>query len=92
MRKVALSKLGISGIQSLQPPLVKLSLYHYLHKKHEKLVAQVTKVFREMEEAGKIQQILAETEAELLQAQHALTAGLLPPSYDDAVTFQCEKR
>ncbi|QTA93179.1 substrate-binding periplasmic protein [Desulfonema magnum] len=56
-----------SGMRVLEPPLVELPLYNYLHKKHKKLVPKITSVLQKMEQEGMIQKIVQETEAKILQ-------------------------
>ncbi|MCP4352592.1 MAG: transporter substrate-binding domain-containing protein [Desulfobacterales bacterium] len=49
-----IKKLGLKNIRILEPPLMKLSLYHYLHKKHIKLVPEIEKILKKMKQEGRI--------------------------------------
>jgi polar amino acid transport system substrate-binding protein len=49
---------GITGIHTLQPPLLKRDLYHYLHEKHADLVPQVEAVLREMQDDGSLAKLV----------------------------------
>ncbi len=52
-----IQKLQFSEIKILEPPLVKMELFHFLHKKHEKLIPEITKVLKEMQAKGRIREI-----------------------------------
>lgn len=52
-------------VYSLEPPIKTIYLYHYLHKKHESLVPQVTKVLEEMRDSGEIKRIWDQVEQTL---------------------------
>ncbi len=52
-----IKQLHLTGIYILEPPLVRLKLYHYLHKKHITLLPDITNVLQKMEEEGRIQAI-----------------------------------
>lgn len=58
-----LQKLGIQGIQVLEPPLFSLESYHYLHVKNRHLLEPLTKALQEMEREGLIKQIQTEVES-----------------------------
>ncbi|MGL1861021.1 MAG: transporter substrate-binding domain-containing protein [Pseudodesulfovibrio sp.] len=60
-----LKGMGLDNVYTLDPPLGVLPVYHYLHEKNAKLVPQIDKVFREMEEEGRFVEIVKELEAEL---------------------------
>ena len=64
---VALKQLRLQGIRVLEPPLVTIELYHYVHKKHAALIQDITKRLQEMEAAGRIQEIRKQTIGELLE-------------------------
>ncbi len=46
----------------LEPPLVELPLFHYVHKKHQALVPSITVSFKKMQEEGRFQTIRKEFE------------------------------
>jgi len=50
----------IQNIQILTPPLLRIPVFHYLHKKNSKLVPRLTKVLQEMEKEGLIRKLLQE--------------------------------
>ncbi len=52
-----ISQLNMKNIKALQPPLVKLKLYHYLHIKNEGLAERITQSLKAMDEKGDIQRI-----------------------------------
>ena len=54
---VTLQELNMKDIHILQPPVTRLELYHYLHKKHEHLIPKITNALRDMEKEGKFQTI-----------------------------------
>ncbi len=54
-------ELKLSGIKILEPPINKVSLYHYLHKKHIDLVPKITEALQQMTQEGRIKQIKEET-------------------------------
>ena len=43
-----LKKLNLKGIHVLDPPLQKVKLYHYLHKKHAAIIQPLTKAMKEV--------------------------------------------
>ncbi|MCP4024107.1 MAG: amino acid ABC transporter substrate-binding protein [Desulfobacteraceae bacterium] len=47
-----LSKTNYKGMKVLSPPLKRIPLYHFLHKKHKDFVPVITKVFQAMEKEG----------------------------------------
>jgi polar amino acid transport system substrate-binding protein len=48
----AIDVLSLKGISALDPPLIKESMYHYLHVKNKDLIAPLTKVLTQMEREG----------------------------------------
>ncbi len=59
--------LHLNGIRVLEPPLVTLNLYHYVHKKHRPLLPNITKALQEMEAEGRIQEIRKQVISELFE-------------------------
>ncbi len=47
-----LKQLNIPNIEILEPPVTKVDLYHYLHKRHEKLIPVITESLRIMNQDG----------------------------------------
>lgn len=54
---VAIKELGLKGIDVLEPPLIKVPLYHYLHRKNQHLVGDLTAVLEQMDRDGTIREI-----------------------------------
>ena len=54
---VEIRKHGFKGLTQLNPPIFKLPVYHYLHKKHQSLIPKLDKVIGEMIEDGTLQKI-----------------------------------
>lgn len=50
----------LKGVHLLEPPLVELRLFHYLHKKNKELIPKITAILKKMEEAGRIKEIKEE--------------------------------
>jgi polar amino acid transport system substrate-binding protein len=62
-----IKKLNIKGIKVLEPPLVKMSLYHYLNKKHYSLVPKITESLQKLEKQGIIQKIRNQIISDMLK-------------------------
>lgn len=52
-----IGQLGLEGIHALEPPLVQIDLYHYLHQRHADLVPEIADTIRKMEASGRISEI-----------------------------------
>lgn len=63
-------KLGIKGIVILEPALEKAHGYHFLHQRHQKLVAPLENVLRAMEKDGTIKQIQEQVMQEFMAQCH----------------------
>ena len=50
---------ALRGIVALEPPLAVFELYHYLHRKHRRLVPRITRELDKMREDGSIDRIRA---------------------------------
>ncbi len=59
-----LKKMNLTGIRVLEPPVETMPLYHYLHKKNERLVPKVAAALKEMEKEGLIQKIREQAQAD----------------------------
>lgn len=57
--------LGLNDIVMLEPPIYTTFLYHYLNKKHIKLVPQITEILKEMENTGEIEKIHNELDSKI---------------------------
>ncbi|WP_149865467.1 substrate-binding periplasmic protein [Catenovulum maritimum] len=63
---VALKTLKINDVEAVGPILEKRYVYHFLHKKHEKLVGLLNEVLIEMQQSGELEQLKKILEAEYL--------------------------
>lgn len=54
---LTIQKLELEGISLMEPPLVTLDLFHFLHKKHILLVPLITNALEAMAREGRIQKI-----------------------------------
>ncbi|MCP3927046.1 MAG: ABC transporter substrate-binding protein [Desulfobacterales bacterium] len=63
---ITIKKLGLSGINLLEPSLQHFPLYHYIHNKHKKKVPELTNILRNMEQRGRIKAIKEEVLNSLL--------------------------
>jgi ABC-type amino acid transport substrate-binding protein len=52
--EIQVEKLGYGKIITIDPPLSKMLLYHYVHKKHIHLIPQIDKIIKEMTESGEL--------------------------------------
>lgn len=56
----ALEKLGFDDVHMLQPAIQVVPLYHYVNRKHAKLLSRITFVMRSMQTSGRMNEILEE--------------------------------
>ncbi len=56
-----LDELGFTGIEVMEKSIESVNLYHYLHKKNERLVPGITVVLEEMLESGELETILVQS-------------------------------
>jgi polar amino acid transport system substrate-binding protein len=54
---LVIKEMNLNQIEMLIPPVQVDPLYHYLHKKHNALVPQITGILRKMKQEGKFQEI-----------------------------------
>lgn len=47
----------IEGIHLYQPPIVRVAMYHYLHRKHQGISQEITDSLKEMEQSGELEAI-----------------------------------
>lgn len=59
--------LGFGTIKPLSPPLSRLWVYHYLHKRHKELVPTIDAVFKAMQESGELEALRQQAVQQLLQ-------------------------
>jgi len=52
--KKILSKLSLKNITMLKNPIDSNNLFHYLHKKHKKIIPKITKTLKKMQKEGEI--------------------------------------
>lgn len=53
----AIKAMNLEGVTVLEPPLASFPVYHYLHKRHEALVPDLTRVLRQMQTDKTIERI-----------------------------------
>lgn len=51
------SKLKLTGLNVIEPPLMRKPIFHYLHKKHQSLVPRLTKILQKMQRDGRISEL-----------------------------------
>ncbi len=56
----AIREANISDVKAVGKPLIKVELYHYLHKKHIGIVSEIRAALTEMEKSGRIAEIRKE--------------------------------
>jgi len=61
-----IQKLQLNKVLIIEPPLITLKLYHYLHKKHTHLLTRIQSVLEKMRESGRIKTIRQEAIEELI--------------------------
>ena len=65
-----LSRQNIKSVHLLSPPpLEPIKLYHYLHKKNSRLVPEIDRVLKEMEQSGELENIRNRMTKEILTIQ-----------------------
>lgn len=70
--RVAIRKQGLEGrIRALLPPLQRIFIYHYLHRRHAALVPRVDAVIRAMQTSGELERRRAELVEQALRAASA---------------------
>ena len=64
---LALERLGLSNIVSMEKPLIRLPLYHYIHKNNKKLVNRVDKEIQRMKSNGELATLILQAEKSVVQ-------------------------
>lgn len=64
--KCLAEKLKLPEITAIDKPLERITLYHYLHKRHTKMVDKLIKVLKEMEDSGEIASIQKQAKQEFI--------------------------
>ena len=65
----ALKKLNLhNDIINLSPPLEVVPSYHFLHKKHSKLIARVSNLMQEMQSSGELQELINQSEITVIES------------------------
>ncbi len=62
-----LKQLNIPNIEILEPPVARVDLYHYLHKRHEKLIPVITESLRIMNQDGTVKSMRDQFITELMK-------------------------
>lgn len=63
---LALKRLGLNNIIAMKKPLIRLPLYHYVHKKHEKLIPIVDKEIQRMKANGELSRVILSAEQHVI--------------------------
>ncbi|NQY37220.1 MAG: transporter substrate-binding domain-containing protein [Alteromonadaceae bacterium] len=63
----SLQNIDLRSIHAIEPPIAKVNLYYYLHKKNGVLLPKLTKVLKAMEVEGRINEIRQQEIAKLLE-------------------------
>ncbi len=61
-----LQQAKVYNYKILEPPLIQLPLYHYLHKKHKKLVPKIRTSLKTMQTKGRFQKIYKQVKLSLI--------------------------
>ena len=64
---LTLRQLNIKGVRILEPPITRVTLYHYINKKHQHLVPKLEKALRQMKKHHEIEKINNDVREELLK-------------------------
>ncbi len=67
MGAIQIKKLNLSNVFPLKPAVQRSDLFHYLHKKHQRLVSKITKVLKKMEKSGELELLREQAIKILLQ-------------------------
>jgi len=63
----ALNRLDISNVITMDKPLVRLSLYHYIHQNNKELVPFVYKEIQRMKSNGELASLILQAEKSVIQ-------------------------
>ena len=63
----ALNRLDIRGVRELRPAIIRIDLFHYLHKKNSHLVPRISAVLEGMKRTGELADIRDRVNATLLE-------------------------
>jgi len=78
-----INSLKLNNIQALQPPLVKVELYHYLHNKNKQLVPLITRSLHEMITSGRVDKITKKFRLDVINGKYnqgiTLCTNISPP-------------
>lgn len=64
---LTLERLGLSNVESMEKPLVRLSLYHYIHKNNKGLVSIVDKEIKRMKKNDELATLILHAEKSVFQ-------------------------
>jgi len=57
MGQAVVRRMGLTGIRALEPPLARLDMHIYLHRRHAALVPRVSEALRQMKRDGSFQRL-----------------------------------
>ena len=64
---VAISRLGLHNVIAMNEPLARLSLHHYIHKKHQSLFPLINEEIRRMKSNGELSQLISSAEQRVIE-------------------------
>ncbi len=64
---LTIARLGLNKVIAMKKPLAELSLYHYLHKKHQHLVPVIDKEIKRMKGTGELKRIILNAEQRVIE-------------------------
>lgn len=64
---LALTRLGLDNITSMNKPLALLPLYHYIHKKHQNLIPLIDKEIKRLNGNGELAQLIFLAEQDVIK-------------------------
>jgi hypothetical protein len=64
---LALKRLGLNNVISMNKPLARLPLYHYIHKRHQNLIPLIDKEIKQLKNNGKLAQLIFLAEQDVIK-------------------------
>ena len=65
---LALARLGLSSITPMKNPLVRLPLYHYIHKKNQHLIPLIDSEIKRLKHNGELNLLISDAEKHVIQS------------------------
>ena len=64
---LALTRLGLNNVISMNKPLARLPLYHYIHKKNQSLIPLIDKEIKRLKDNGQLAQLIFLAEQDVIK-------------------------